>query len=70
MHLIDPIVAELRQSRRRQRISQRALAAALGTQQSAVSEWETGKVQPSLTSVRAYADAVGCELAVTPKEEP
>jgi transcriptional regulator with XRE-family HTH domain len=70
MHPIDPIIAELKWSRRRQRISQRALAAALGTQQSAVSEWETGRVQPSLTSVRSYAEAVGCQIVVVPAEEP
>lgn len=55
---IDSIVERLRVRRAELRVSQRELARRLGTQQSAVSEWESGQVSPRLSTVRRWAQAL------------
>jgi transcriptional regulator with XRE-family HTH domain len=52
----------IRQSRRRAGISQRELAARLGTKQSVVARWESRATSPTVESVSAVAAACGLAL--------
>lgn len=65
---LSPEYALLRQmleARTRAGLTQEAVAAKMGTTKSAVSRLEAGgKHTPSLATLRKYALAVGCELAI------
>jgi len=53
-------------ARARAGLSQDVVASRMGTTRSAVSRLETaGKHAPSLSTLKRYADAVGCEIQVT-----
>jgi transcriptional regulator with XRE-family HTH domain len=72
-----PVVVALAQLRRKRKLTQRDVAEGIGTIQSAVSEWETGTVSPSLASVQRYADLVDADIQLVaktttdqPPEEP
>jgi DNA-binding XRE family transcriptional regulator len=59
------VVAQLLAARSRAGLTQDAVAERMGTTKSAVSRLEgSGKHAPSLTTLRKYAQAVGCELQV------
>jgi DNA-binding XRE family transcriptional regulator len=61
---LDALVTKLTARRHVVGMSQRELADKLGTQQSAVSEWETGKSKPGGTLLFAIADVLGCDIAL------
>lgn len=52
----------LREARLRAGLTQRELAERTGTTQPAVSRWETGRVRPSLETLRTLIQACGLEL--------
>ena len=53
------------QARSRAGLTQDAVAERMGTTKSAVSRLESaGKHAPSLSTLKRYADAVGCEIQV------
>ena len=52
----------IKQFRKNKRMSQRELAAALGTSQVAVSRWESGAVQPSAATLSKLAGVFGCQM--------
>jgi glucokinase len=56
-------------SRRRKRLSQSQVAAAMGTTQSAVSDLEAGRVEPQLRTLQRYARALGRRLDVAIVDE-
>ena len=59
------VVNQLLKARTRAGLTQDAVAERMGTTKSAVSRLEsTGKHVPSLSSLKRYALAVGCELQV------
>lgn len=66
---LDPIVEQLRDHRVTNGISQAAIAARIGTCQSAVSMWEGGG-GITLASVRRWANATGWDLTLTPLRQP
>lgn len=66
---LPTLMGLLSAQRRTLGVSQKALAAQLGTQQSAVSEWESGLVEAGGASLFALADALGCDLALVPRGE-
>jgi transcriptional regulator with XRE-family HTH domain len=51
-------------------LSQRDLAAQLGTVQSAVSELENGKYDPRLSTLNRWADSLGMKLTLRLQERP
>lgn len=51
-------IRELRETRG---LSQSDLAEALGVNQSTISNWERGKMEPTIYNVRRIADALGVE---------
>jgi transcriptional regulator with XRE-family HTH domain len=53
------------EARKRAEITQTELASRMGTHQSVVARWETGKTQPTLETVIKAVEAAGLELAVT-----
>lgn len=59
-------LAALVNARRFAGLSQLDVARAMGTTQSAVSEWETGVVSPRLSRLLRYAAVIGVELRVSP----
>lgn len=60
------VSAQMLNARARAGLSQDVVASRMGTTRSAVSRLETtGKHAPSLTTLKRYADAVGCEIQVT-----
>lgn len=59
------IARQLRAARILARRSQRDVASAVAVNQSTVSEWETGAVVPTLTSVLKWAATLGYELTLT-----
>ncbi len=52
------------EARKRAGITQTELAARLGTHQSVVARWETGRSQPSFENVRRAVRASGLDLVV------
>ena len=64
--LRDELVASLVKARKRR--SQKAVAAAMGTTQSAISDIENGRVDPRLSTLQRYARAAGKRLAVMLRE--
>ena len=59
------VVGQLLKARIRAGLTQGAVAELMGTTKSAVSRLEsTGKHVPSLSTLKRYAHAVGCELQV------
>ena len=59
------VVRQLLKARTRAGLTQDAVAERMGTTKSAISRLEAaGKHAPSLTTLRRYAQAVGCDLQV------
>jgi len=59
------IIRELLLARKQSGLTQEAIARKIGTTKSAVSRLESaGKHVPSITTLRKYAEAVGCELEI------
>lgn len=54
----------VRRVRRRAGISQAELARRLGTSQSVVARWESGRVSPTISTLSRIADACGFSLRV------
>lgn len=54
---------KIRQARENAGLTQKQLAEALGLDQSAVSNWETGKSEPVINNLRRLADILGCQPA-------
>lgn len=66
------LVRELLLARQHSGLTQEAIAHKIGTTKSAVSRLESGgKHIPSITTLRKYAEAVGCELEIklVPKKQ-
>lgn len=66
------LIRELLLARQQAGMTQEAVAEKIGTTKSAVSRLESaGKHVPSLSTLRKYAEAVGCELEIklTPKKQ-
>ena len=67
------LVREMLTARSRSALTQEAVAELMGTTKSAVSRLESaGKHAPSITTLKKYARAVGCDLEVrlVPKNSP
>ena len=59
------VVSQLLKARTKAGLTQDAVAERMGTTKSAISRLESaGKHAPSLTTLKRYAEAVGCELQV------
>lgn len=59
------VASEMLAARARAGLTQEAVASRMGTTKSAVSRLESaGKHAPSLTSLKKYAKAVGCEIEI------
>lgn len=59
------LVSQLLRARARAGLTQDAVAERMGTTKSAISRLESaGKHTPSLSTLKKYAEAVGCELQV------
>ena len=59
------VVSQLLKARTKAGLTQDAVAERMGTTKSAVSRLESaGKHAPSLSTLKRYAEAVGCELQV------
>jgi DNA-binding XRE family transcriptional regulator len=59
------VVSQLLKARSRAGLTQDAVAERMGTTKSAISRLESaGKHAPSLSTLKRYASAVGCELQV------
>lgn len=52
-------------ARRDARLTQAELAQKIGTTQSAIARLEAGRVSPSITTLRRYAEATGHQLRVS-----
>ncbi len=57
--MIDPFIARLRDERQRQRVSQRRLALDTNIGHGHLSQIETGKVDPKISTVRRIAARLG-----------
>lgn len=51
--------AEIRKARRKARLTQKKLAERLGTTQSAIARWESGRSSPTVTTFNRIIDACG-----------
>lgn len=67
---LDPIIAELKLLRMLNGVRAVDVVAAEGMSLAALSHWENGHKTPHLHNLRAYARAVGYDLALVPLEEP
>lgn len=59
------VIEALIQARTNASLSQAELAARLGTTQSAIARLESGRVSPSLSTLRRFAEATGTQLRVS-----
>lgn len=64
---MDPLTIALRSRRQLLRMSLERLGRKLHVSQSTVHAWESGVRNPSPTLLRAWADAVGCDLVLVPR---
>jgi transcriptional regulator with XRE-family HTH domain len=67
------LVREMLSARSKSGLTQEAVAELMGTTKSAVSRLESaGKHAPSITTLKKYARAVGCDLKIefVPKDSP
>jgi DNA-binding XRE family transcriptional regulator len=67
------LIREMLAARSKSGLTQEAVAQLMGTTKSAVSRLEsTGKHAPSMTTLKKYAQAVGCQLEIklVPKSRP
>ena len=63
---VDPVVAALRDERRRQGMTQTDVARAIGRKTyQTVHQWEKGTNPPSIVNARAWANALGLDLTLT-----
>lgn len=60
----------LRQTRRRQGVSQKELAQRVGSHQPQVSAWETGKAAIQVVQLAALLDALGLDLRLSAESKP
>lgn len=67
---VDPIARKLRIERFKAGRSQRDVGREAGVGQSMVSEWESGSVVPTISSVRSWAAVLGFELILVEVPEP
>lgn len=63
-----PVATALRAERKRRRITQAHIATTIGTVASAISMYENGHRWPVLDTLVRWADALGYDLTLTPKE--
>ncbi|MCO5161898.1 MAG: helix-turn-helix domain-containing protein [Mesorhizobium sp.] len=59
------VIEALIAARTSARLSQADLAARLGTTQSAIARLESGRISPSLSTLRRYAEATGTRLTLS-----
>ena len=62
---VEPVVA-LAELRRRRGLTQLAFAEQAGFTQSQVSQWECGRVSPSLHALSVWVAALDCDLVLAP----
>jgi DNA-binding transcriptional regulator YiaG len=69
---VDPVIRALVTERVRRGMSQRDVVHILDCSSASVSQWERGVTSPTLTKLRAWAEALGMSLdvTVTPPGEP
>lgn len=70
---VHPVVADLVRARQQRRMSQDALALRLGTSQTCVSYWESGKRAVTLDDLTRWAAVFGLDIHVgtpTPADGP
>lgn len=60
-----PILALLREERKRQKLSQDAVGAIAGYCRPTISRWESGVQRISADALTNWAEALGCELKIT-----
>ena len=66
----DPIRAALRAERKRQKLSQTAVGQRMGhATYGSVHAWESGAAEPKLSSLHAWAHALGLQLALLPLDD-
>ncbi|GJD73604.1 helix-turn-helix domain-containing protein [Methylobacterium goesingense] len=58
------------EARHRAQLSQAEVARRIGTSQAMVARWEKGKVAPTTTSLRRFAQATGAPLHIQLGNEP
>lgn len=63
---VGPALADLRRSNG---TTQRQLAAAAGTRQTQISNFELGATRPNIESLIRLADALGYDLALVPRTD-
>lgn len=62
------IVKQLRKIRRDKELDQQEVAAIAGLYQNHISQLETGRKSPTLQTLNLWANALGYELTLRPKE--
>lgn len=66
--LVQVWTAQLALARLQAGLTQRELAPLLFTNQTSVSFWETGRSVPDLLNLMAWADVLGFDLLMVPKQ--
>jgi transcriptional regulator with XRE-family HTH domain len=67
---VHPLIAQIREARRRRGWSQQDLAARSGVGQSALSLLETGRREPLIHTLDALAGALGLDVVLQPRKTP
>lgn len=65
---MSDLIKQLRKIRRDQELSQEAVAAAAALDKGHISQLEVGRRVPNLSTLTSWANALGYELTLRPKE--
>lgn len=61
------LINKIIEQRKKTGLTQQELAVRMGTKQSAIARFETGKVSPSLDFISRLAEVLGCQLTISPR---
>lgn len=70
MNQVDPLVAQMRDRRHQVGVAPWLVAHFAGISHQAAYYVESGARDPRLSTLRALADALGCDLALVPRTTP
>ncbi len=65
---VHPLIGELREIRKSQRLSQDAVGAAIGKVATAMTAYESGQHSPKIDTLCQWADTLGYDVVLKPKD--
>lgn len=67
MRTVDPLIGQLREYRHQAELYPNTLAARAGIAHAQIYRAEAGEVSPTLCTLRAWAEALDCDIQLVPR---